>query len=157
MNTHLPIYLARELAKRICEEAMQAYPHECCGALLGRDHASNSPSRQIVDVLPLGNRENEASRNRFAVSPEDVVEAEQRARAQSLDVVGWYHSHPDYPARPSETDRENALPWYSYVIVSVVNGQMEDLRSWRLNDDRTGYSEETVTSQYVPAHEDRLR
>ena len=157
MSTDLSICIVQGLTKRMCEKAMQAYPRECCGALLGRDDASHSPSRRIVDVLPLRNRENEESRNRFAVSPEDVVEAEQRARAQNLDVVGWYHSHPDHPARPSETDRAHALPWYSYLILSVVNGHMEDLRSWRLNDDRSGYCEETVTIQNSPSSEDSLR
>jgi len=61
-----------------------------------------------------------------------------------LDVVGWYHSHPDHPARPSLFDREHAWPWYSYVIVSVVSGKAADMTSWRLNDDRQDYTPERI-------------
>jgi proteasome lid subunit RPN8/RPN11 len=154
MSVDLSIRLAEELAKRMCEHAMEAYPHECCGALLGRDQISEPAGRQILDVLPIANRENGSPRSRFSLSAEDVLQAEKQARALGLDVVGWYHSHPDHPARPSETDREHALPWYSYIILSVVNGHIEDMRSWRLKDDRSDYGEETVTIHYVSVGED---
>jgi proteasome lid subunit RPN8/RPN11 len=78
------------------------------------------------------------------VAPLDVIEADKAAEALGLDVVGWYHSHPDHPAKPSEYDREHAWPWYSYIIVSVRAGVEQEMTSWRLNDDRAGYSEETI-------------
>ena len=74
----------------------------------------------------------------------DVVEAEKVARQQGLDVIGWYHSHPDHPARPSQYDRDHAWPWYSYIIVSVAEGNPHDMTSWRLNDDREQFSPEAI-------------
>ena len=156
MSLTLSIRLAQELARRMCEEAMQAYPQECCGALIGREESAETAGRQILSVLPLLNRDDSPQR-RFALSAVDVMEAERRSRAQNLDVLGWYHSHPDHPARPSATDLENALPWYSYTILSVVNGHVEDLRAWRLSDDRSGYLEETVAIHSVSAGDDRVK
>ena len=104
--------------------ARKRYPHECCGALLGRD-------REVADrrvyprnsaLHPLVNRRDDSPRNRFSVTSEDVMRRrESRARARNLEVVGWYHSHPDHPARPSQYDQDHAWPWYSYIIVSVAN------------------------------------
>ena len=73
-----------------------------------------------------------------------MVAAERAADAQGLSVVGWYHSHPDHPARPSEYDREHAWPWYSYIILSVQKRAPADMRSWRLRDDRTKYDEQQL-------------
>jgi proteasome lid subunit RPN8/RPN11 len=100
--------------------------------------------REVLELFPLVNRRDDSPRNRFAVSAEDVLDAEKAARQYGLDVVGWYHSHPDHPARPSQFDREHAWPWYSYVIVSVMSGQPAEMTSWRLNDDRQAYSAERI-------------
>src|SRR5256885_16098435 len=123
--------ISKQLAERIRAHGAETYPHECCGALLGRD---NEP-REILGLFPLINRRDDSPRNRFSVTAQDVLDAEKSARQQGLDVVGWYHSHPDHPARPSEYDRDHAWPWYSYIIVSVAQGQPQDMTSWRLNDD----------------------
>jgi proteasome lid subunit RPN8/RPN11 len=72
------------------------------------------------------------------------MDADRAAEARGLDVVGWYHSHPDHPARPSEYDREHAWPWYSYIIVSVTKGVAGEMTSWRLQDDRAGYEKERI-------------
>ena len=72
------------------------------------------------------------------------MDADRAAEARGLDVVGWYHSHPDHPARPSEYDREHAWPWYSYIIVTVATGTAEEMTSWRLQDNRAGYTQERV-------------
>ena len=137
-----PVLKIREdLARRIQSHGVETYPHECCGALLGRD-AENS--REVLDLLPLENRRNDSPRNRFEVTPEDVRLAENTARAKQLDLIGWYHSHPDAPARPSEFDREHAWPWYSYIIVSIQARAPRDTRSWRLRDDRSAYDPEAI-------------
>ena len=141
--------IGRELAERIGRHGAETFPHECCGALLGRDEAGDgkvgaTPLREVVELFPLVNRRDDSPRNRFAVTAEDVLEAEKAARKHGLDVVGWYHSHPDHPARPSQFDREHAWPWYSYVIVSVMSGEPADMTSWRLNDDRQDYSPERI-------------
>ena len=141
--------ISRELAERIGRHGAETFPHECCGALLGRDEASDgkaggTPWREVRELFPLVNRRDDSPRNRFAVTAEDVLEAEKAARKHGLEVVGWYHSHPDHPARPSQFDREHAWPWYSYIIVSVMSGEPADMTSWRLNDDRQDYSHERI-------------
>jgi proteasome lid subunit RPN8/RPN11 len=132
--------ISKELAEKIRAHGAETYPHECCGALLGKD----SEPREILGLFPLINRRDDSPRNRFSVSTADVVEAEKTARQQGLDVVGWYHSHPDHPARPSQYDRDHAWPWYSYIIVSVEEGKPQDMTSWRLNDDREQFSPEGI-------------
>jgi proteasome lid subunit RPN8/RPN11 len=82
----------------------------------------------------------------FEVTPDDVRFAEKAAREKRLELIGWYHSHPDAPARPSEYDRDHAWPWYSYIIVSVQNGEPRDTASWRLRDDRSRYDPEKIES-----------
>jgi proteasome lid subunit RPN8/RPN11 len=97
-----------------------------------------------LQLFPLVNRRDDSPRNRFSVTAEDVLAAEKAAREQGLEVVGWYHSHPDHPARPSEYDRDHAWPWYSYIIVSVAHGKPEQMTSWRLNDDRAQFTSEPL-------------
>jgi proteasome lid subunit RPN8/RPN11 len=132
-----------ELARKIRAQGVETYPHECCGAILGRD---NDGSREVLGLMPLANRRDDSPRNRFEVTPDDVLLAEKTARDQKLELIGWYHSHPDAPARPSEFDREHAWPWYSYIIVSVQSGQPRDMNSWRLRDDRSAYDSEAIES-----------
>jgi proteasome lid subunit RPN8/RPN11 len=128
-------------AEEIRAHGAEAYPNECCGALLGRD-AESGHAREIIEVLPLINRREDSPQNRFAVSPRDVIEAEKSASKRDLKIVGWYHSHPDHPARPSEYDRESAWPWYSYIIVSVRDGVALEMASWRLAEDGERYVQE---------------
>ena len=99
---------------------------------------------EIAALFPMTNRREDSAHNRFSVTAEDVRDAEKAAREKKLDVVGWYHSHPDHPARPSQYDREHAWPWYSYVIVSVANGKPAEMTSWRLSDDRSEYACEEI-------------
>ena len=133
--------IGEDLVQRIHAHGVETYPHECCGALLGRDAKA---SREVVDLLPLANRRNDSPRNRFELAPDDVRMAEKTAREQRLELLGWYHSHPDAPARPSEFDREHAWPWYSYIIVSVEKSEARDMTSWRLQDDRSAYNMEAI-------------
>ena len=155
MTENFQLCMNRDLAEGIRRHGAETFPYECCGALLGRDSASNekvsapdeSPvgtPREVLGLFPLVNRRDDSPRNRFAVSADDVRDAEKAAREHGLEVIGWYHSHPDHPARPSDFDREHAWPWYSYVIVSVMNGEPADMTSWRLNDDRQNYSAEGI-------------
>jgi proteasome lid subunit RPN8/RPN11 len=148
------LWISGQLAEKIRAHGAETYPNECCGALLGRDssivpesgrgNGGLTPAREILQLFPLINRRDDSPRNRFSVTTEDVLGAEKSAREQGLEVVGWYHSHPDHPARPSEYDREHAWPWYSYIIVSVHKGAPQDMTSWRLNDDRAEFSPEEI-------------
>jgi proteasome lid subunit RPN8/RPN11 len=155
MAENFQLCMSRDLAEGIRRHGVETFPYECCGALLGRDSASNEKvsapdeslvetPREVLGLFPLVNRRDDSPRNRFAVTAEDVRHAEKAAREHGLEVIGWYHSHPDHPARPSDFDREHAWPWYSYVIVSVMNGEPADMTSWRLNDDRQNYSVEGI-------------
>ncbi len=146
MSATPTLWVSKHLAEKIRRHGVDTYPHECCGALLGRDSEARSetPGREVLGLHALVNRRDDSPRNRFSVTAEDVLDAEKVARQQSLDVIGWYHSHPDHPARPSEFDREHAWPWYSYIIVSVQNGAPQEMTSWRLNDDRAEFSSEAL-------------
>jgi proteasome lid subunit RPN8/RPN11 len=137
------VKIREELVRRIESHGAETYPHECCGALLGRE---GSGSREILDLLPLANQRNDSPRNRFEVTADDVRLAEKTAREKRLELIGWYHSHPDHPARPSDFDREHAWPWYSYIIVSVHRQKPREMTSWRLHDDRSGYDPEAIES-----------
>ncbi|HLK03070.1 MAG TPA: M67 family metallopeptidase [Candidatus Acidoferrum sp.] len=132
--------ISAELAEKIRAHGAETYPHECCGALLGKD----TEPREILGLFPLINRRDDSPRNRFSVTSQDVLDAEKAARQQGWDVVGWYHSHPDHPARPSQYDRDHAWPWYSYIIVSVAEGKPQDMTSWRLDDNREQFSPEEI-------------
>jgi proteasome lid subunit RPN8/RPN11 len=134
--------LSSEVAGKIRAHGAETYPHECCGALLGKEISDDV--REITALFPLVNRRDDSPRNRFQVTSEDVRDAEKAARQQGVDVLGWYHSHPDQPAKPSQFDQDHAWPWYSYIIVSVANGEPQYMTSWRLNDDRTGYASEDL-------------
>jgi proteasome lid subunit RPN8/RPN11 len=141
MPENLQLCMSRNLAEHIRRHAAETFPYECCGALLGRD---SEQMREVLELFPLVNRRDDSPRNRFEVTANDVRDADKAASAHGLEVIGWYHSHPDHPARPSDFDREHAWPWYSYVIVSVMAGEPADMTSWRLNDDRQNYSPEAI-------------
>jgi proteasome lid subunit RPN8/RPN11 len=154
MATTPTVKMTTEIAQKIRQHGTDTYPNECCGALLGRDAIAPEVTttagsvqplvREILALFPLVNRRDDSPRNRFSVTAEDVRDAEKAAVEQKLDVVGWYHSHPDHPAQPSQYDREHAWPWYSYVIVSVANGKPAGMTSWRLSDDRSAYACEDI-------------
>lgn len=119
------------------------YPEECCGFLLGRESAGTT---RVARIVPAANERQDSRHNRFVMSPEIVLAAHKEARAAGLAVVGYYHSHPDHPAEPSEFDREHAWPGLSYLIVSVRGGQAGITRSWRLRDDRERFEEERLAA-----------
>ena len=118
------------------------YPYECCGLMLGQ---FGNGRKQVVEVYAISNaREEQAKRNRFLIRPEELMRGEKYARDQGLDVVGFYHSHPDDVAVPSQYDLEHAWPTYSYIVIAVEKGRAADLRSWEMESDRTKFNEEEV-------------
>lgn len=143
----MKLRLSEELTERIRAHATQSYPYECCGALLGSE---DGQEREVRDLAPLENQRHDSARNRFLVRPEDVIRVDKAARERGLDLLGWYHSHPDAPARPSEFDREHAWPWYSYLIVSVEAARPRRMASWRLTDDRSRFDAEEVVADGWP-------
>jgi cysteine synthase B len=133
--------LAEDIQAAIRRHAVATYPDECCGALLG------SPGGAVREALALDNHSDGERRRRFVVTPRDYQQAEARADALGVELVGFYHSHPDHPAVPSEFDLDHAWPNLSYVIVSVRAGRDQELRSWRLRADRSRFDEEAVTQR----------
>jgi proteasome lid subunit RPN8/RPN11 len=117
---------------------MDAYPYECCGALIGRDGV-------VTETHALPNTTEEGPRRRFKVNDKDYMAAERHATRSGGELLGFYHSHPDHPARPSKYDLDHAWPVFSYVIVSVRGGIPADMTSWRLREDRSAFDEEQLT------------
>jgi len=141
----------------IGQHGARDYPNECCGVLLGDVNGELKQVRDVValknlrhdvhyaqELLPVDDPERETERNRFLIDPLDQLRVEKGARARGLEVLGYYHSHPDHPARPSAYDREHAWPWYSYVIVSVERGIAKDLTCWTLAEDGGMFLPEAV-------------
>jgi proteasome lid subunit RPN8/RPN11 len=126
------------VADAIRRHGAETYPNECCGALIGRDG-------DVIATYAIPNTTEEGPRRRFLVRPDDYRQAENEARAAGGDLLGFYHSHPDHPARPSQYDLDHAWPFFSYIIVSVRAGAPEDMTSWRLREDRSTFDQEDLT------------
>jgi proteasome lid subunit RPN8/RPN11 len=140
------IRLERHLRRDIRAESEAAYPDECCGILLGTLDAQEV--RTVTQLRPVINaREAGERRRRFRMEADDILRAESFARSQGLQILGFYHSHPDHPAVPSDYDCEHALPWYSYVIVAVIQGKARTITSWKLADDRSRFFRERTLVQ----------
>ena len=136
------ILLTQQVISEIAEHAEGDYPHECGGMLIGRFERDR---KTVVEIFSLENaREEEARHNRVLILPKDVLRAEKYAREKMLDVVGYYHSHPDDQAVPSQYDLDHALPVWSYVIASVIEGKAADIRSWEMENDRSKFKEEEI-------------
>jgi proteasome lid subunit RPN8/RPN11 len=129
---------------RMHAHAAQAYPEECCGVMLGTD--DDTGRRQVIDVLEVANVKDEARTRRYLMDPAALLAAEKTARQRGIDVVGIYHSHPDHPSQASEFDREHAMPFWSYLIVSCRKGAVASTQSWRLREDRTAFDEEALVT-----------
>jgi len=115
------------------EDAVKAYPDECCGFMYGNDDTTGS--RRVSMALPVNNSSVINRKRRFEISPKDYMKAEKYALENNLQLLGVYHSHPDHPAEPSEHDRVAAQPFFSYMIISVLKGRVSNMRSWVLNDE----------------------
>lgn len=120
-------------------QAMRTYPEECCGVLLGKEERQ---TKVVYDILPMNNKKNENRTTRYLILPEDYKRAEEEASKEGVSLMGLYHSHPDHPSQPSEVDLEHALPWWSYIIVSVEDGQPTAVTSWVLSDDHLMFEKE---------------
>jgi proteasome lid subunit RPN8/RPN11 len=127
------------------------FPEECCGFLIGRTRAESGGTTVVERLIPVANERQDSRHNRYVIEPETVLAAHKEARAAGADVVGYYHSHPDHPSRPSDFDREHAWPGLSYLIVSVQQGRAADSRCWRLADDRDRFDEERIDQEGAPA------
>ena len=126
----MTLRLADALAEEIRRHGEAAYPAECCGALIGRVEGE---AREVVRLEPAVNRRTDDP-HRYLIAPDDLRRLEHEVRAAGMEIVGYYHSHPDHPAAPSRFDAEHAWPWYSYLIVRVDRGRGAEMASWVLDD-----------------------
>lgn len=135
------ILLSDGVKQCIADWVQRGYPRETCGLLLG---TTEGPSCRVALAREARNVVETRMHDRFELDPAALLEADAEAQRLGLDIVGVWHSHPDHPARPSETDREMAWPGWSYLIVSVGAQGVADWRSWRLH---CGAFEEEVIEQ----------
>ncbi|MDE0414682.1 MAG: M67 family metallopeptidase [Gammaproteobacteria bacterium] len=135
------ISLPAPMREELAAIAVDGYPYETCGVLVG---ACADDGVRVEKVFQARNLNTERARDRYVLDPDDLMSADLAAREAGLEIVGFWHTHPDHPARPSETDREAAWDGYSYIILSVSGSRVEDLRSWRLNGE--GFVEEQVAA-----------
>lgn len=136
------IGISDTVIEQIKRHAQRDYPHECGGMLVGR--FSENGAKEVFETFPLENAREDSRHNRVLILPKDVLKAERYAREKRLDVVGYYHSHPNAPAVPSQYDLDHALPVWSYVIASVLEGETVEVRSWEMEEDRSRFSEESM-------------
>jgi proteasome lid subunit RPN8/RPN11 len=127
-----PAPILPDALEDIRQHAADTYPDECCGALIAREG-------QIVEAFRLPNTTTEGALRRFQIAPSDYRLSEERARAQQGTLAGFYHSHPDHPARPSAHDLAQAWPNLTYVIIAVEAGTPGEITAWRLRDDRSAF------------------
>jgi len=133
MSSHC-LTLTAAVDEAIRRHGEETYPHECCGALVGHGD-------RVTATVPLPNTTEEGPRRRFLVRPSDYRMAERRATELGGDLLGFYHSHPDHPARPSQYDLDHAWPTFAYPIVAVASGRAGDLTVWWLKEDRSSFEE----------------
>lgn len=134
---NLRLAVRADVLALIQQHVATAYPEEAPGGLLGIVH--DETRAEVVEAVPSINAREDERRRRYLIGPDDVLALERRAFEADLQVVGYYHSHPEAPPVPSEFDREHAWPWYVYLIASVVDGAMAEVRAWRLSDDRDSF------------------
>lgn len=133
------IIISNELLERIKTHGEKTYKEECCGAIFG----INKDEEKIVkNLYEFKNEKDENRRRRYLITSDQYRLAEKIAKESNLELLGFYHSHPDHPAEPSQFDTEYALPWFLYIIVSVKNGRPGDLTGWILKDDRSEFEKQ---------------
>jgi len=142
----IPLILKTELRRQIETEGSSAFPNECCGILVGRDVKDERGERRVVERLVAGQNVFEADEqyHRFSIDPRIQLQAEREAAKEGKVVLGFYHSHPNHPARPSEYDREHGWPFYSYVIVSIMDGKPADMTSWVLSAETEQFEKQGI-------------
>jgi proteasome lid subunit RPN8/RPN11 len=140
------LHLSRTVYDAIRAHGEETYPHECCGALLGR----TEPDGWLIESsVKAGNTRTDSAHNRYKISPIELIRIEREARQQGLSIGGFYHSHPDHPAQWSQTDLAEAH-WLgcSYVITAVAQGKAEITNSFFL----AGETEENKRFEQEPIH-----
>jgi len=119
------------------------YPHEACGALIGRAGAGGAP-HEALEFRPMRNMVVDRPHDRYALDPLEQLRVQRDAERRGLEIIGFVHSHPDHPAQPSAYDTEQGWPFYSYLVASVRSGRVRDARAWRLDEASHGFQQEPL-------------
>ncbi len=127
--------------EEIKQIAQKTYPHECCGVMVG---SVENGIKTVTELIPAENQRSDSPANRYLITPDLLNELEKKLKGTDRAIVGFFHSHPDVPARPSTYDQDHAWPWYSYVIVSVNKGEAGEIHNWKLKDDRSAFDAEKM-------------
>ena len=135
------IYITKKIEQMFKSHSENDYPHECCGFILGQFKDDESFG---IEYLPASNVKEENRERRFLIDPLAYQKAEDEADDQGMSIISIVHSHPDHPDKPSDFDRDHAWPGFSYIIISVINGKAAGYRSWKLNENREFFIEETI-------------
>lgn len=134
----------------MAEDSEQGYPYEVCGVMIGKDDNVSHfiKCKNLVNEDSVKTEWKEAKKldksrlkDRFELDPKDFMKADEWARDNGLEILGIYHSHPDHPSKPSETDREVASPFWGYIIFSVQNGKFDNARLWYINESDLQFEE----------------
>jgi proteasome lid subunit RPN8/RPN11 len=150
MSASTRLILTAAQIRQIQREGVAAYPSECCGAILGIDQNDGAVVHRLVRKLePLKNSfQADEQYHRFSLDPKELIDVEKRAGEAKLNVLGFYHSHPDHPAKPSEYDRTHAWPFYSYVIVEIAGGKPAAMTSWQLDANTEQFVPEEIAAEH---------
>ena len=125
--------------------AEATFPNECCGVMVGR--TDETGKKQVTGAVAMENAYKGVQEDRYEIRPEDLLAADKGARAEGLDLIGIFHSHPDCDAYFSKTDLENSCPWYSFVVLSIKKGKFDHAASFLPNADQTAAEKEELTWQ----------
>lgn len=134
------VILSLDAIETIMKEGEKIFPNEACGFLFGTE----KKQRIIKKVLPIQNAKKGDQSRRFEISAFDYMKAEKYALDNNIQLLGIYHSHPNHPAIASEHDLKVAMPYFSYVIISVLEGRADKIMSWKLKEDKREFQEEKV-------------
>lgn len=135
------IRLSKIQIEAIKQHGVRDFPHECCGVILG-DLVDGV--KVVRELRPLSNVHEDGHERRYLVSPDEMLTLMQEERRTKRKILGFYHSHPNHPAIPSEYDRDWASPWYTYIIVSIIDGKPDIISSWLLQDDRLAFTPDEI-------------
>ena len=136
------IHLSNKLFQQMIDHAKETYPFECCGLLVGK--YKNGKEKEILAVYGVENRNKDRANDRYELDPGDFHRIDKEASSKGMDILGVYHSHPDHPDRPSDVDREIASATYSYIIISVNNGEDISAKSWQYEEINEPFKEEEM-------------
>ena len=139
----MTLRITKAMWNELRQHGEETYPHECCGVMVG-EHRDDD-HRAVSKVVKCGNTRSDSPQNRYQIAPADIAKIQRDAILDDLDIVGFYHSHPDDRAIPSKYDLDHAWPTYSYIVVAVEKGRAGNLRSWEMESDRSRFNEEEMS------------